>query len=140
MKKRPPSTDDQRDEFYKAYEDYARALRTWLVAYGIGFPVLMLTNKEVSEALANSGEARCIAILFVGGVACQVVLAAMNKVCMWVCYLSESDPDIQGKLLARFFYKLSSQFWIDFLLDFLSITAFVIATLRLFDIYFPVAM
>ena len=123
----------QAAEFYRAYEDYSRTLRTWLVAYGIGGPVLMLTNERVSVALFNSGHARFIGGLFLAGVALQVGLAAVNKTAMWICYFSD-DEEITDRWWCKCAYWLSSQFWIDLILDFGSLTAFAIASWYAFDV------
>ena len=42
---------DEIEELYKAYEEHAKTLRTWLVAYGIGAPVVFLTNEQLSKRL-----------------------------------------------------------------------------------------
>ena len=34
---------------FENYAEYAKTLRSWLVAYGIGGPVLFLTNKDAPE-------------------------------------------------------------------------------------------
>ncbi len=60
------------DDFHKSYDDYARILRTWFVAYGVGGPVLLLTNDNVSEKLESSGRAPEILYSFLIGVALQV--------------------------------------------------------------------
>lgn len=74
---------DSRSELYAAYDGYSRALRTWLVAYGIGAPVLLMTNDALWLAVAESGDAAWIGALFLVGVALQVVLTAVNKTAMW---------------------------------------------------------
>ena len=124
----------QAAEFHRAYEDYSRTLRTWLVAYGIGGPVLMLTNERISRSLLDSGQARLIAGLFLAGVVLQVALAAVNKAAMWICYYADDDEDLAGRWWCRSAQWLSRQFWIDLLLDLGSLAAFAIATWRAFDI------
>ena len=123
----------QAAEFYKAYEDYSRTLRTWLVAYGIGGPVLMLTNDRVARSLLESGHARFIAALFLAGVVLQVALAAVNKTAMWILYFADDDEELAGKWWCRAAQWLSRQLWIDLLLDLGSLTAFAIATWHAFN-------
>ncbi len=72
-----------RAEYFAAYEEYSKVLRTWFVAYGIGGPVLLLTNEALAKAIKTSGQGRGLAALFLIGVGLQVVLAAMNKFSMW---------------------------------------------------------
>ena len=73
----------EREEYFKAYEEYSKVLRTWFVAYGIGGPVLLLTNQTLAKAIKASGQGKSLAALFLAGVALQVVLAALNKFSMW---------------------------------------------------------
>jgi hypothetical protein len=119
------------EEFYKAYEDYSRTLRTWLVAYGIGGPVLMLTNDRISKVLLTSGNARIIAGFFLAGVAIQVGITAINKAAMWICYFSEEE---ENRWWCNAAHWLSSQFWIDLICDLGTLTAFAIATWYAFDV------
>jgi hypothetical protein len=53
-----------RDGYFGAYEEYSKVVRTWLVAYGVGRPVLLFTNERISTAVANSPSAHWIAGLF----------------------------------------------------------------------------
>lgn len=78
--------------YFKVYEEYAKTLRTWLVAYGVGAPVLFVTNKDVADKLAASHAASAIAELFLSGVALQIFLAIVNKTVMWANYWSELNP------------------------------------------------
>lgn len=86
---------DRAKEFYAAYEHYSGLLRTWLVAYGIGAPVLMLTNEKLWDALGTSGSSRYIAICFLFGVGLQVLLATLNKTIMWASHYAEGHSEFQ---------------------------------------------
>lgn len=122
-------------EFYKAYEDYSKTLRTWLVAYGIGGPVLMLTNDRVSVVILQSGHGRSIAALFLAGVVIQVVLTAVNKAAMWICYYSyDGDADGTDPWWCNIAHWISKQFWLDLLADVASFGAFALATWYAFDV------
>jgi len=50
----------EREEYFKAYEEYSKVLRTWFVAYGIGGPVLLLTNETLAKAIKASGQVRVL--------------------------------------------------------------------------------
>ena len=117
---------------YAAYEEHARTLRTWLVAYGIGGPVLILSQAAVWQRLARSGSIRLIAGLFLTGVVLQVVLAAINKSAMWACYFGEVDPDFQSTRRYRVGRWLSERYAIDFLFDTIGMCLFAYATYRCF--------
>ena len=73
-------------ELFKVYAEYSKTLRTWLVAYGIGAPVLFLTNETLARTFVKSPQARIVAFSFLMGVLLQVFLALLNKNVMWVCY------------------------------------------------------
>lgn len=118
--------------FYQAYSDHARILRTWLVAYGIGAPVLLVTNKDISGALSMSGHARKIALCFLVGVALQVLLATANKTTMWMLYRGEESEEFRLRKRYRISDWLSDQFWIDFLVDVLAMALFGYATYQAF--------
>ena len=43
--------------FYEAYKGFANNLRTWFLAYGIGAPVVLLSNEDSWSLISNSGSA-----------------------------------------------------------------------------------
>lgn len=120
--------------YFKVYEEYAKTLRTWLVAYGVGAPVLFVTNKDVSNKLAASHAGACIAELFLAGVGLQIFLAMVNKTVMWANYWSERNPDEAEKKRFRFASWVSSQYWIDFSIDVFTLLFFGAATLGAFRV------
>jgi hypothetical protein len=124
--------DNIAGSYYAAYEKHSAILRTWLVAYGVGAPVLVLTNEKVWELLRQSGDSRFIAGCFLLGVVLQVIIAALNKTLMWSSYYAEEHPDYAGTRRYAVTVALRSQFWIDFLGDVSAIILFVIATYRMF--------
>jgi hypothetical protein len=125
--------DEERDLF-NIYNEFAKSLRTWFIAYGIGGPVLLLTNEAVQSKIANSGFARCIGLAFLIGVALQVLLALLDKNALWGCYMAERHPDRRKKRGYRVAKWVAYAFWPEFLLDFLSLVFFACATYRVFII------
>ena len=126
-------------EYFKAYEDYSKTLRTWLVAYGIGGPVLFLTNERISQTVLQAGNPRLIAGLFLAGVILQVLLAAINKTAMWICYYSHDKEDDQEEedsdpWWCELAHWVSKQFWLDLTFDTASLAAFTIATWHAFNV------
>jgi hypothetical protein len=103
-------------------------LRTWLVAYGIGAPIALLTNEAFANAIRNSGKSKYIAGAFLAGVAGQVVLATINKVSMWALYYGETQARFKATRRYRIAHWLSETYWIDLALDVGAITAFGWAT------------
>lgn len=128
---RPESVDWVKG-FYGAYDNYSRILRTWLVAYGIGGPVLILNSETLLGMIAESGLAKIVGGLFLTGVALQIGIAAINKVTMWACYYGELYPDFQIKRRYKFCEWFSEQFWADLAIDMATIILFTAATYIVF--------
>lgn len=131
-------TTEQIKLLWEAYAEWSKHLRTWLVAYGIGAPILFLSRKEVWDVLAASPERRLITMLFLGGVALQVVLATVNKWSSWGYYSAEQWPATYAKAWwAPVAGWLVDQFWIDLLVDVLTLVAFIAATVLTLNLFAP---
>ena len=121
--------------YFDAYAGFARTLRTWLIAYGIGGPVLFLSNEKVWGLLRSSGYLRWIAGFFLGGVVIQVVGAIIYKSAMWHLYThaAESDSSKKRKIQETKSYQISSWlsecYWLEVAFDASSFLLFFIATL-----------
>jgi hypothetical protein len=114
--------------FYKACTDYSNTLRTWLVAYGVGAPVVLVSNAGLLAAVTRSEWTEWITALFLVGVILQVVLATLNKAAMWGCYYGAENREFRETRYYGWANWLSQQFWIDIGLDVLTIALFVTAT------------
>src|SRR5437667_8179111 len=100
MTSRPTNRDpDEQRDLFQDYNEFAKALRTWFVAYGIGGPVLLLTNETLRSRIAASGSARYIAAAFLLGVAAQILLAILNKTTLWFCYRAAREPKLKKRLV-----------------------------------------
>jgi hypothetical protein len=121
-------------ELYHAYEEYSKTLRTWFVAYGVGAPVLFLTNEQVASKIASSGDARRIAGLFLLGAFLQIVLAIINKACMWVCFYGERQPGFRRSRQWKVANWIADQFVVDVMVDLLSLLAFATGTWLSFNV------
>jgi hypothetical protein len=115
--------------FFASYTEYSKTLRAWLVAYGIGGPVLFLTNDGLSAALKLSAYRDWIVDLFLIGVALQVVLAFINKWCAWHMYVGEYASSFQGQTSYKVWSWLNEKSWLDLVFDGGSIIAFSISTI-----------
>ena len=123
--------------YFGNYAEYTKALRAWLVAYGIGGPVLFFTNKDASEKLSQSNDFNCVIILFVIGVVVQVILAFINKWASWHLYKGSIDPDHKETCIYRIWSKVNNQSWIDLILDMTSLVVFYIASMMVFNVLLP---
>ena len=126
----PGWTPERTERFYKAYEEYAKLLRTWFVAYGVGGPVLFLTQSHIADRIAKSGQARAVIYLFLGGVAAQVVLAMLNKWVMWSIYAYSGSTTDRAKVRFRLADWISEQAWLDIVCDVATLALFGIATAK----------
>jgi len=124
---------EQRNEesgFYSVYQWHATVLRTWLVAYGIGAPVFLLTQEQAYNKLTTSECSHWIAATFLTGVALQVLLAFVNKTVMWVEYYGRQNPESTEKWYYKAADWTSRLYAIDFICDLLSISLFGWATVK----------
>jgi|SRR5579859_2315950 len=135
---RPRRVEDDRQQkksHFDNYSDYSRTLRAWLVAYGIGGPVLFVSNKELAAKVGTSAHAEEIIIAFLLGVALQIALALINKWSAWHMYAGAGDPDYQRSWRYHFWGFINDQSWVDFWIDVLSIAAFIWATALVLRIF-----
>jgi len=134
----PRRMDDDRQQkksHFDNYSDYSRTLRAWLVAYGIGGPVLFVSNKELAAKVGASAHAEQIILAFLLGVALQIVLALINKWSAWHMYAGAGDAGYQRSWRYRFWGLINDQSWVDFWIDVLSIAAFIWATALVLRIF-----
>ena len=116
-------TDDTSTSF-QTYFEYNRVLRTWFVAFGIGGPALFLVNEDVARQLADERQLELVVVLFIIGAAAQVIGALTNKVANWYVYLASVDETFSGTVRYRVAEWLVEQFWIDIVLDVVTIAVF----------------
>jgi hypothetical protein len=119
--------DDEKTHFQN-YAEYSKTLRSWLVAYGIGGPVLFLTNKDAPRKISESPHLSLIITLFVAGVALQIFLAFINKWAAWHMYKGAYQITYQKTIAYRVWDWINKQSWIDFLVDFGALVSFSVAT------------
>jgi hypothetical protein len=76
---KPPESLAEDSGFVDAYAAFARTLRLWFIAYGIGGPAAFLTNAAAGEKLHKSGEGEAVAYAFLAGVMLQIIMALIYK-------------------------------------------------------------
>src|SRR5262249_58966856 len=124
-----PQTEEA--AYLEGYASFAKTLRTWLVAYGVGGPALIAAQKSVGERLAASGCTTLVVVLFLSGAVLQVVTALVFKCAMWAMYMGEREPGRKSSKSYGRWRKVSDSLWLEMTLDCLSILAFSVATLVL---------
>jgi hypothetical protein len=122
----PPSRRINQKEigYYKSYASFAKTLRTWFVAYGIGGPVILLTHDAAWGKLVDSGFAPYVGLLFLYGGIMQLISALLSKHAMWYLYFGELEPDSQSKTIYKMSYWFSDQGWIEVTLDLATMVMF----------------
>ena len=124
----------QESGFYEPYSHFSRTLRAWLVAYGIGGPVLIASQDTLSTAILKSGAGMSITVLFLVGVSVQIAAALLYKYSMGIIYASELDPSIEESFRFKAADWISEAFLMELIFDVASITCFVIATFKILSV------
>lgn len=120
--------------FKEPYREFAKLLRTWLVAYGIGVPVLFASQDKLADRIAASGYGRQIILLFLTGVAIQIAAAFLYKSAMWYLYCGEVTPEICSGRRYKIADWISMQYWLELIFDLSAVTLFVVGTWRLLEV------
>lgn len=115
--------------FYEPYSAFARIVRTWLVAYGVGAPVIFLSNQHIFTQLKSSDSLTYVALLFGLGVGFQLIPAILLRTAMWYLYLGELHADFQSRWRYHASYWISEQYWLEAGSDLVSIILYIFATI-----------
>lgn len=127
------------DGHYKVYEEHMKTLRAWFVAYGVGGPVLFITQKDFAASLLDSDLSGLVGVLFLVGVLLQALVALFNKWVNWGLYYYDDDEgdvsidtvdeEVKPRRLQRFCEDYSSKVWIDIVADVATLVLFSVATI-----------
>jgi len=121
--------DIEADKSFEAYRDYSKTLRTWFIAYGIGGPILFVSNKDIAVKVATAPEKSTITYLFLAGVIIQIFITLLNKWSNWAAYSLSLNPPMRLGKRDKLIIWFSDQCWIDILIDLLTLIVFVIGTM-----------
>ena len=121
--------DIEAERSFEAYSHYSKTLRTWFVAYGIGGPILFVSNKDIAIKIAAAPEKSAIVYLFLAGVIIQILITFLNKWSNWAAYSLSLNPPMRLRKRDKLIIWLSDQCWIDMLIDLLTLVVFVIGTI-----------
>lgn len=114
--------------FFEAYAHLARNLRTWLLAYGVGGPVIFLTNDAAGRKLVGAGYAETVATLFLGGVALQIFAALLYKWALWFLYSGEVDKKFKAQRIYSLSEKVTDYAPLEIAFDIITVVFFLGAT------------
>ena len=132
-----PRHEDQSAEagYFAAYAKFAGTLRTWLVAYGVGGPALILTQEKLAARFVASPTAKTIIVCFLLGVGAQVMVALLYKTAMWYLYRGETVDGLQESWQYSAASWLSEAYFLETCFDLASIVLFGVATYQLLTIF-----
>jgi hypothetical protein len=119
-------TDDS--GFYDSYASFSRTLRAWLVAYGVGVPVLLVSQEFVARAIIKAGTGGLITWLFLAGVGIQTLAALLYKYSMVYLYFSATDSKLAKTPQVKIAVWLSNAIWLEAFFDVAAIILFVCGT------------
>ena len=125
---------NERDKqgFFDSYNEYNKILRSWFVAFGIGGPVVFLTNNALYKDFLKLDERGCIVTLFLFGLFTQIAIAFINKVANWKIYYKLEKGEKMEAIDKSFRGSLTEMFWLDWGSDLLTAGAFGLAVYLLF--------
>jgi hypothetical protein len=122
------------EEYAAAYRQHATTLRNWIVAYGVGGPVIFLGNDKLRDSLRDSGYLQVVGWTFLIGVALQVVLSFLDKYADWICWQDCVTPN-QRRWTRRAKWWVNAN-WPTMLLESASMILLAVATVFAFNAAF----
>ena len=129
----PDSSDIE--TYAECYFSFSKNLRTWLIAYGIGAPILFASQDSFSQLLKQRSEMCFVICMFLIGVAVQVLSAFLYKASMWYIMWGAMKPEFKSTRRYNTANWVSEQFWLDLLFDVASIGVFAWATIEVMMLY-----
>ena len=113
--------------YFAQYQYYNASLRAWFIGFGVGLPVLVLSQKHLFEKLdAHSGRPAARWLLL--GVGAQILGALINKHTNWATYRDEAlKAEGKGERLPKHLHWLTRPhdwYWVDIVLDVASLISF----------------
>lgn len=97
---------DKESEFHPSYSRFANTLRGWIVGFGIGGPLILMTNDVAFEIfVADISAARSIAMLYLAGCAIQILLAFIYMLIMSYFFINETAVEAYNKVVFKYRYK-----------------------------------
>jgi hypothetical protein len=124
-----PEHESDVESRYELYADYNKLYRNWMVAYGIGGPILFATNATLSAKMGRAEHSAAAISLFLAVVFLQVANALINKWCAWHMYSGEYESIHKDTPVYKISRAINKEYRIDFSVDVLSFVLLVAATI-----------
>ncbi len=121
----PDKKESEITQYFEQYWRYCLALRNWLVAFGVGLCMLVMSDRvSLPGYISDSTKKAIVALAFIG-VLLQIILVFLNKVIHWYVYSGTECPKFQETKRYRFSDRLSECFWLDIGVDVLTIAIYL---------------
>lgn len=125
--------DSSVQRIHAAYLEYNKTLRAWLVGYGVGVPLVLITQSHLLDKVSDSGLGTQIGYLFLAGVLLQVLMAFLNKWSNWYRYTEKAHARTTAAL-TKTAHFIRNHPGIDLSSEVLAIILFAIATALTFHV------
>jgi len=116
-------------DYFEPYSHFARTLRFWFVAYGVGAPVALFSNEWLLKKLTETHKLGCVAKLFLIGMGIQIVMALVWRTSMWYQYIASDKPVFKKTCRYKASLWLSEQYWLEVIPDLSTLGLFGWATI-----------
>jgi len=119
-------------EYFEQYWRYSTVVRNWLVAFGGGCCVLLISEKaDIFREVSTQKKVDIVFWLLVG-VILQILLAILNKYIHWCVYRGKEDEKFSKGRCFEMACKICNWIWIDVLVDALTVIFFALAICKMF--------
>ena len=81
---------------FEAYFEYSKTIRIWFVSYGIGAPIVFLTQSNLMEIIISSSLGKDAIDYFLYGVVLQISISIINKWNNWHLYAVYDEKNPQN--------------------------------------------
>lgn len=123
-------TKPESESILENYVGFSNLLRTWLTTYGIGFFAFVASQTEIVAKLsANKEAASCVLICIISALSLQVFAAFIYKYSM--AFVHQGYGSTTKGRVYKLAFCLYSSYWIELLIDFLTISLYVFGTFKL---------
>jgi len=133
------NSNSEADHFLGPYLEHTKTLRGWYVGYGIGAPVVFISQPSIWSKVSKVGFGKSVLLYFLIGTSIQVILALINKYTNRASYYTEMNPKYNDYKIFKWFAWYSERFEFDLAVDIFSLFFFGRATWLVFKafIYLP---
>jgi len=125
-----PAKDTRLEQgsYFDAYSHFARTLRLWFIAYGVGAPIAICSSDRLLDAVVAARSLNPVVPLFFAGIAVQIMMAMIWRTALWYQYRAEYKPNSMSTWRYRASCRISDQYWLEFLADLFTLVLFAYAT------------